>query len=621
MSSVSQKKKNDAAEAAATTTSTSTTNTAAAAAANVKGCKSVMDFLHTSLPRSSLLDLYEEQSSGQYVCQAVFQRLPEISQQIVIRLMCTGNGKFPLSMVKLWLKPPTTTPSSSSTSKSTTTTTTSAATSATIKLHKILSRQLEELYRWAIIERNVCEGGKEGGGGRDGKGTNDLSNNDDSTMTTNNKSLEVELTPQFMKGYRKSLESLDMSPWRPMTEPDMESLEASLNLQLRKAAMKNGEAPPTTYQKFPKLSLEQLEEHTQAQWDIVLHFLVGSDQSVAPAKSVESFLLETNLMQYDPDYRGRDPELYAPLVITTHGYDFMLQDNSQQVWHFVLRYLTQLSASNGPEIQREALLFLISLSCCRLGDCFSSANLSKTGRVIAKDLSNFGLLYWWGRSKTGAFYPTRVALQLVGGNNGPSSSSSKNKGGGGGGGVYSWSTKTLDSALAHPHPNDSSHLAIIVQTNFQVCAYTTSDLHVNMLGLFCDLTTIRRLPNVVMMSISRDSIKLAFALGIKAQQILRFLEKHAHPKLREGTASPIPQNIIDQIFLWDQEQNRVKWDEVYVHKATMEGEFEYVVQLAKSRGLYAYSNNSKRVVMVKHRGAKFMEKKIRDWRARKAAGM
>ena len=598
--------KNDAIEAeeeeaaaAAATSTTSTTSSAAAAANNVKGCKSVMDFLHTSLPRSSLLDLYKEPSSGQYVCQAVFQRLPEISQQIVMRLMCTGDGKFPLSMVKLWLKPPASSTTSSSTSTTNNNTTTSAATSAAIKLHKMLSRQLEELYRWAIIERNVCEGGA-------------------------GESLEVELTPEFMKGYRKSLESLDMSPWQPMTEPDMEALEASLNLQLRKAAIKNGEAPPTTYQKFPKLSLEQLEEHTQAQWDIVLHFLVGSDQSVAPAKSVESFLLETNLMQYDPDYRGRDPELYAPLVITTHGYDFMLQDNSQQVWHFVLRYLTQLSASNGPEIQREALLFLISLSCCRLGDCFSSANLSKTGRVIAKDLSNFGLLYWWGRSKTGAFYPTRIALQLVGGNNGPSSTSSKNRGGGGGsggGGVYSWSTKTLDSALAHPHPNDSSHLAIIVQTNFQVCAYTTSDLHVNMLGLFCDLTTIRRLPNVVMMSISRDSIKLAFALGIKAQQILRFLEKHAHPKLREGTASPIPQNIIDQIFLWDQEQNRVKWDEVYVHKATMEGEFEYVVQLAKSRGLYAYSNSSKRVVMVKHRGAKFMEKKIRDWRARKAAGM
>lgn len=586
-------------------TGTSPTNSAPATAASPsagrplgeKECKSVMDFLHTSLPRSSLLELYDDPASGRFVCQAVFQRLPQTSQQIIVRLMCTGDGKFPMSMVKLWLKSPVV--------PSTTSSTTSAAAAAAAKLHKIITRQMEELFQWAIIERNVCTG------------DDNLTGSNSSSKPT-----EVELTPQFMKGYRASLQSLDMSPWNPMTEEAMEAMEASLNLQARKAAIKNGDPPPTTYQRFPRLTLEQLEEHTQAQWDIVLHFLVGSDQSVAPAKSVESFLLETNLMQYDPDYRGRDPEINAPLVITTHGYDFMLRDSSQQVWHFVLRYLEQLRASNGPEIQREALLFLISLSCCRLGDCFPSANLSKTGRVIAKDLSNFGLLYWWGRSKTGAFYPTRVALQLVGGGvgDGTSSGSSSNKGGGGGG-VYSWSTKTLESALAHPHPNDSSHLAIIVQTNFQVCAYTTSELHVNMLGLFCDLSTIRRLPNVVMMSISRDSIKLAFALGIKSQQILRFLEKHAHPKLREGTASPIPQNIIDQIFLWDQEQHRVKWDEVYVHTATMEGEFEFVVQLAKQRSLYAYSNSSKRVVMVKHKGAKFMEKKIRDWRARKAAGM
>ena len=103
------KSNNDDAAAAAATRITPSTPTAAAATANVnvKGCKSVMDFLHTSLPKSSLLDLYEEPSSGQYVCQAVFQRLPEISQQVIIRLMCTGDGKFPLSMVKLWLKPPT----------------------------------------------------------------------------------------------------------------------------------------------------------------------------------------------------------------------------------------------------------------------------------------------------------------------------------------------------------------------------------------------------------------------------------------------------------------------------------------------------------------------------------
>ena len=39
------------------------------------------------------------------------------------------------------------------------------------------------------------------------------------------------------------------------------------------------------------------------------------------------------------------------------------------------------------------------------------------------------------------------------------------------------------AATRDPIPS-KNHIAIIVQTNFQVCAYTTSSLHVSMLGLF-----------------------------------------------------------------------------------------------------------------------------------------
>lgn len=143
-------------------------------------------------------------------------------------------------------------------------------------------------------------------------------------------------------------------------------------------------------------------------------------------------------------------------------------------------------------------------------------------------------------------------MQLVG------DSSSSFGGKSGGGGMWSWSSKALQEAIAHPNPQDSSHLAVIVQTNFQLCAYTASELHLNMLSLFCDVDTIRRLPNVVFMSITRDSVKAAFNLGITAQQILRFLEKHAHPQLRQGNGgvggassdSPLPGNVVDQICLW-----------------------------------------------------------------------
>lgn len=70
-----------------------------------------------------------------------------------------------------------------------------------------------------------------------------------------------------------------------------------------------------------------------------------------------------------------------------------------------------------------------------------------------------------------------------------------------------------------------------------------------MLGLFCNVLNFRRLPNVIFYSITRDSVKDAFRLGITARQILRFLKMHAHPRLRMGGQPLIPTNIEDQIWL------------------------------------------------------------------------
>ena len=72
-------------------------------------------------------------------------------------------------------------------------------------------------------------------------------------------------------------------------------------------------------------------------------------------------------------------------------------------------------------------------------------------------------------------------------------------------------TRALEDALSQPEP-PTSHIAILVQTNFHVCAYITSEIHVKMLSLFCDLRDYRHLPNVIMTRLTRDSIKAAFSL-------------------------------------------------------------------------------------------------------------
>jgi len=115
----------------------------------------------------------------------------------------------------------------------------------------------------------------------------------------------------------------------------------------------------------------------------------------------------------------------------------------------------------------------------------------------------------------------------------------------------------LEASPVDPVPG-SSHIAIIIQTNFQLCAYTTSQLHVSMLGLFCDVQTFRSLPNIVFYHITRDSVKGAFKLSIMAKQILRFLKMHAHPRLRSSDHPLVPTNVQDQIWLWNRERKRVQ---------------------------------------------------------------
>ena len=128
-------------------------------------------------------------------------------------------------------------------------------------------------------------------------------------------------------------------------------------------------------------------------------------------------------MQEDPDWSATDnSEGYdeAPLVITSRGYEFMLQDVRVQVWQFILQYFQSLeNHKRCDEIRSEALLFLICLSFCRVGEAYSAAGLSAIGQTLMKDFSQFGLLYVadaagdGGKSKV--FYPTRVAVNLVAG--------------------------------------------------------------------------------------------------------------------------------------------------------------------------------------------------------------
>jgi transcription initiation factor TFIIH subunit 4 len=201
---------------------------------------------------------------------------------------------------------------------------------------------------------------------------------------------------------------------------------------------------------------------------------------------------------------------------------------------------------------------------------------NKAARQVLKDFGKFGLVYFCRVADKTSFYPTGLVVNLIASNEKarsfPSSLQHQENVAveitGGGGAPSVAATRSLEESLSASIPS-RSHLAVIVQTNFQVVAYTTSKLHISTLCLFCDISSFRRLPNVIFFFITRDSIKAALRLGVTASQILRFLHVHAHPMLRNsnsGDVPLVPANVRDQILLWDRERRRVVMDEVRIFR-------------------------------------------------------
>lgn len=383
---------------------------------------------------------------------------------------------------------------------------------------------------------------------------------------------DARLTTEFAESMRLYLSTSSSSPWPIITREQIDAHHGATTTA-SDAGQKPSREPPTR---------RELEAYTQSSWDSVLHFLVGSDDSDRregnnddpdnscknqnnaiidePNDAMVQFLTRIGLMQEDPDYAGKDPSR-APLVITSKGYEFMLRDINAQVWQFVLQYMNSLSHHEMRDtIRVDALSVLICLGSTRVGEGYHISVLgkSKEARQVMKDFGRFGLVFVCRVAGKLAFYPTRVAVNLI-------ASTEKATGGnaedGSTLGQSVAATRSLEEALKAPVPS-RSHLAVIVQTNFQVVAYTRSRLHISTLGLFCDVQSYRRLPNVVFFHLSRDSIRGAFRLGVTADQILRFLHVHAHPMLRSDGRPLVPANVRDQIMLWDRERRRVVMDEV-----------------------------------------------------------
>jgi len=207
---------------------------------------------------------------------------------------------------------------------------------------------------------------------------------------------------------------------------------------------------------------------------------------------------------------------------------------------------------------------LFMLSTMELGREYSTENLSQTQKAMLADLRDYGLV-WQHEPLSQRFCPTRLATTLT----------------------------SLSPPLATS--TGTSHQTqgfIVLETNYRLYAYTDNPLQTAVLNLFVSLKY--RFPNLVVGSITRDSVKRALDNGITAEQIISFLITHAHPQMRKNKPL-LPVTVQDQIRLWELERNRLKSQEGYLYKDfATQADYEFVLNYAKQLDVVMWENSTKR---------------------------
>jgi len=374
---------------------------------------------------------------------------------------------------------------------------------------------------------------------------------------------------QFQSQSRKTHETLtSLRIWKETNMPgglNAWLLNATFRSNLRMAL--SGGGRPWTMSAY----LEQdprardvnfLDNYAAERWETVLHYMVASSQQAGISEDAVTTLLQSGLM-------ARDESQDNASVITRSGFQFLLMDRSSQVWYFILQYLNSVSA-RGMDLV-ECLSFLFQLSFSELGKDYSTDGMSPSLLTFLQHLREFGLVYQRRRT-SGRFYPTRLALNIA-----------------------SRDPKTKVTS------SETSKGFIVVETNFRVYAYTDSSLELALVRLFADM--LYRFPNMTVALITRESAREAFRGGITANQIITFLNLHAHPKMLCNGVSLLPPTVSDQIRLWEQERDRFMFTEgVLYNQFLSQADYDMVKNFAEQMHCVVWTCDTRRTLVVTQDG-------------------
>ena len=461
----------------------------------------------------------------------------------------------------------------------------------------------------------------------------------------------VQLNPIFRQSFRDALTGFragrQLDPNEKITETIEES-EAKESGRKGLKSSKDNKSTESTQKNLnalfsddnAKITVEFLDSYCLSKWENILHFMVGSEIAEYPSIGVLTLLRYSGLMELPSDRQRRensssgadadedfvvddhyiDGKLTPPsgeelksLLITKSGFQFLLQTINSQIWTLLLQYLKMSEKLMMNPV--DVLNFIFMLGSLELGEGYPIGMLSDTQLIMLEDLIDYGLLYYPRDAASGGkgkiFYPTRLATSLT--------SEQTN---------FKTASAALNDQIANPATEaDQTRVegSVIIETNFKIYCYTSSPLQIAILNLFVHLKT--RFANMVTGIVTRESIRRALINGITADQIINYLETHAHPgmvkKAEEKYAKKLefensigntyaadqlkfeilPPTVVDQIKLWQLELDRIEATNGYLYKDfANDFEFEKLMDYGEEIGVILWKDKSHRRFFVTTEG-------------------
>ncbi|RLM55703.1 hypothetical protein C2845_PM10G20600 [Panicum miliaceum] len=278
--------------------------------------------------------------------------------------------------------------------------------------------------------------------------------------------------------------------------------------------------------------------------------------------------------------------------LTENGFQFLLMETSAQLWYIMREYIS--SAEERGVDPTELISFLLELSFHKLGAAYSLNTLTDVQRVAIRDLAELGLVKLHLGRKDSWFIPTQLATNL----SASLSDSSSSKEG------FVVVETDFRIALVHMALCCLALLPCSIDDKKELFLASYSDLFEvprseteNLFRMSPAGRVEYQLPKLIVGAITKESIYGAFENGITAEQIISFLKKNAHPRVADKIPT-VPENVTDQIRLWETDRNRVEMIPSHLYEDFPSKEwFEQCCDHARDHG-YLLWEDSRRMRLI-----------------------